>query len=166
MSERIIYGQAWIHGDKLLQDQTTFTTEGRCTDSTKVLIENIWDDLTSAGTYKCNEAKNYFYWEYTRTKLDDDYSTVTMKIECPRPKPGLFEKPYDPESVTGDYAKHWVERMKRASENGEKAYTIQKQEVLLRGTSYINQNGETVTIDDITIDNDDLGDITNLLSLF
>lgn len=166
MDERIIYGQAWIHGDKLLQDQIKFTVDGTCTESVVTLVENIWDDLSSAGTYKSNDAKNYFYWEYTRTKMDDDSSTVTVRIECPRPKPGLFEKPYDPESVSGDYAKHWVSRMKSASENGEKAYTIQKKEVLLRGTTYMTQNGELKTIEDITVENDDLGDITNLLNLF
>lgn len=167
METKIIKGQAWIVGDKLVQDQTMFTTTGAVSSNIVPLINNIWDDLMSAnGTFKCNSKKNFFYWEYKMTDSTDDTLEVDVIIECPRPKPGIFTEPYDPENGTSDWAKYWLGRLKTTYDNAKRAYTIQPQEVIFPGTEYVAPTGEIVTVEENTVVRDDLGDITNLLISF
>ena len=64
------------------------------------------------------------------------------------------------------HAKYWVGRMKVASENYEKAYAIQRKEVILKGTEYLNSEGSIVKVEDKVESNTNLGDIMNLLGLF
>lgn len=162
---KTILGQAWISGDSLVQDQILVTTNGM-SENTVVILQDIWSDLTSNnGTYKTND-KGYFYWEVNMTSMEDDDITVKVNIECPKPKPGLFQEPYDPESVDGKYAKYWVGKMKIAQENYNNEYAIQRKEVTLKGLNYLDQGGENITMPDVTFTNSDIGDITNLLSLF
>ena len=56
--------------------------------------------------------------------------------------------------------------MKTASENYEKAYAIQRKEVILKGTEYLNSEGSIVKVEDKVESNSNLGDIMNLLGLF
>lgn len=164
---KTIKGQAWIDGKSLVQEQIMIIPGRSAVTNTIVLVQDIWEDLTSAsGTYKSNEKKNYFYWEYKVTDSENDEVELDIKFECPRPKAGIFKEPYDPDSVEGDYAKYWVSKMKEASENYEKSYAIQRKEILLKGTEYMDTDGNYVTIDDSVESNTNLGDIMNLLNLF
>ena len=164
---KIIKGQAWIDGISLVQEQIKITAGVSAVTETVVLVEDIWEDLTSASGLYQQGKPGYFYWEYQMTSIDDDSTEVTIKYECPRPVYGLFKEPYDPESVEGDYAKYWVSKIKEASENYEKAYAIQRKEILLKGTEYFDPVHEDIkTVDDMTVMNTDLGDITNLLGMF
>ena len=171
MSEsKTIKGHAWIEGDSLVQEQTLIVP-GSLTGSTTgnvVLIADIWDDLmSSSGTYKFNSKKDYFFWEVEQTSIDDDSTTVIVRYDCPRPKEGLFEEPYDPESVSGEWAKYWVTKFKTASENYEYKAAIQKKEIVFPGTSYYDfSQDQMVTTEETRVKNTDLGDIENLLSLF
>jgi len=167
---KTIYGQAWINEDSLVQEQIMIIPGKSAVTNVVSLVSNIWDDLTSAsGTYHKGTKPGYFYWEYDMTDTENDEVTRKVQYECPRPKFDLFEEPYDPESVEGDYAKYWVERMKTASENYEKNYAIQRKEVLLKGTTYLGYVGEDIlptTIEDQVETNSNFGDIMNLLNLF
>ena len=166
MDSKIIKGQAWIQGDSLVQEQILIVPNSAATRNVVVLIDNIWEDLTSdEGTYKYN-GKNYFYWEYKMTDTEDDDSEITIKFECPRPKSGLFTEPYDPEKVNGKYSKYWVSKLEQATNNFEYKAAIQKKEIVFPGTSYVNQEGELVKVEETRICNNDLGDISNLLGFF
>ena len=163
---KVIKGQAWIDGNALNQEQIMVIPKRPAITNIISLIPDIWEDLTSAsGTYKSN-GNGYFYWEYQQTDSENDDIEVTIRFECPKPKPGLFKEPYDPDSVEGEYAKYWVRRMKVASENYEKAYAIQRKEVILKGTEYLNSEGSIVKVEDKVESNTNLGDIMNLLGLF
>jgi hypothetical protein len=163
---KLIKGQAWITPEgKLLQEQTLITSAGTSSNVVS-LIDNIWDDLTKEGTYKYNEKKTYFYWEYKMTSIEDDNTEVTVMIECPKPKEGLFEEPYDPSKVKGEYAKYWVGKLKTTAENYAARCTIQPREVVFPGTEYVNSLGEIVKVEKTSVSRDDLGDITNLLASF
>jgi len=166
---KTIKGQAWIEGEDLVQEQVMLIPGKAAITNVVAIISNIWDDLTSAsGTYHTGVKKaGYFYWEVTMTDSENDEVEITVPFECPRPKEGLFTAPYDPEAVEGDYAKYWVQRMKEASENYEKAYAIQRKEILLKGTEYFDTNIEGIKkVDDIVETNSNFGDITSLLGLF
>lgn len=163
---RIIKGQAFIIGDALVQEQILITPGNTSTSNTVELIKNIWEDLKTDGTYKSNKKKNYFFWEYKMTDTENENSEVTIKFECPQPKEGLFEEPYDPDTVEGDYAKYWVKKLKTSTENYEYKAAIQKKEIVFPGTRYVNQEGEVVEVKESRISNTDIGDITNLLGLF
>ena len=167
MADKIIKGQAWVSGDSLVQDQILLTENGKSSENTVVLIANIWDDLTKASgnEYKTNN-KGYFFWEVEMTSMENDDIIVKVNIECPKPKQGLFQEPYDPESVDSSYAKYWVGKMKTAQENYENEYAIQRKEVVFDGCTYLDQEGQEVELPDYTFNNSDIGDITNLLSLF
>lgn len=165
---KTVYGQAYIQNNSLVQETITFT-EGQsdCTNGINVIIADIWTDLMSAsGEYKYNESKTYFYWEYNMTSLDDDDVTVKVNYNCPQPKDGLLNPEMADDSVHGEWAKYWLAKIKEANENAENALAIQRKEVTFPGTSYIKQNGEVETINDYVFRNNDIGDITNLLSLF
>lgn len=166
---KTIKGQAWIEGEALVQEQVMLIPGKSAITNVVALIPNIWEDLTSnSGTYFTGVKKaGYFYWEVTMTDSENDEVEITTQFECPRPKDGLFTEPYDPDSVSGDYAKYWVAKMKEASENYEKAYAIQRKEILLKGTEYYDTSIEAIkSVDDIVETNSNLGDITSLLGLF
>lgn len=163
---KIIKGQAFIIENALVQEQILLTPGQASTTNIVELIKNIWDDLKTKGTYKSNKKKNYFYWEYEMTDTENEDSVIKVKMECPQPKEGLFEEPYDPETVEGDYAKYWVKKLKESTENYEYKAAIQKKEIVFPGTRYVNQEGEVVEVEGTKISNTDIGDITNLLGLF
>lgn len=163
---KIVKGQAWIIEDSLVQEQILITPGQVSTTNTVELIKNIWEDLKTEGTYKSNKKKNYFYWEYKMTDTENEDAEITVKYTCPEPKEGLFEEPYNPDEVSGDYAKYWVKRLKESTENYEYKAAIQKKEIVFPGTRYVNQEGEVVEVEGTKISNTDIGDITNLLGLF
>lgn len=163
---KLIKGQVWISGDSLLQDQILILPNGTSSTNTVPLINNIWEDLLSeGGQYKTNK-KGYFYWEAKMTDVENNDVEVTVMIECPRPKDGLFEEPYDPEKGKGEWAKYWLTKYKTTAENALEKMTIQKKEIVFPGTEYINQYGELVKVEEKRVTNDNLGDISNLLSMF
>ena len=122
MSENndIIKGQAWISGDKLLQDQIVFLNDIP-TENTVVLISNIWDNLFENGDnnyiVKSNK-KGYFYWEVPVTPIDNDnvgQLNEKMLIECPKPREDQFDRLNEVqieegEDVSGIWAKYWKKR--------------------------------------------------------
>lgn len=166
MSEsRIVKGQAWIQGDKLVQEQILITPGSVSSTNVVALIENIWEDLIGAGTYKTN-GRGYFYWEYKMTDTEDDNVEMVVKFECPKPKEGLFQEPYDPSKCSGEYSKYWVGRLKTAVDNFELKSTVQRKEVIFPGTTYVDSKGDVVELEDTKFSNNDLGDITNLLNIF
>lgn len=162
MDSKTIKGQAWIQKDSLVQEQLIVVPGSAVVRNVVTLIDNIWDDLKGEGTYKFN-GKKYFYWIYKMTDTEDDDVEIDVYFECPEPKPGLFSKPYDPEKVTGDYAKYWVNILKNAEDNYEYKAAIQKKEIVFPGTAYVNQNGELVKVEETKVSNTDIGDISNLL---
>lgn len=164
---KLIKGQAWISGNSLVQDQIMVVPGVDSFSNTICLIQDIWADLTSSsGQYKTNQKKDYFYWEIKQTTLDNPDVEITVNFECPRPKEGLFEPPYDPDEVQGDYAKYWVNKLKLAEENASKA-TIQKKEIIFPETEYLSfTDGEFKHIEEKEVRNDDLGPIDNLLNLY
>lgn len=167
MSEtKTIKGDVWIQGNSLVQEQILVVAGKDSYSNVVTLIEDIWQDLLSdSGTFKSN-GKNYFYWEYYMTDTENDDTEVKINYECPRPKEGLFEKPYDPDEYDSEYAKYWVGKLKTAEENYENCAAIQKKEIVFPGTRYIDQNGEFIEVKETKISNTDLGEITNLLNLF
>ena len=166
MSEsRIVKGQAWIQGDKLVQEQILITPGSVSSTNVVALIENIWEDLIGTGTYKTN-GRGYFYWEYKITDTEDDNVEMVVKFECPKPKEGLFQEPYDPSKCSGEYSKYWVGRLKTAVDNFELKSTVQRKEVIFPGTTYVDSKGDVVELEDTKFSNNDLGDITNLLNIF
>lgn len=177
---KTINGQAWILNtvlnkgteeetvkSSLVQDQILVVAGVGSFSNTVVLIDDIWEDLTSAsGQYQTN-GNGYFYWEYQQTTIDDDDVEVTVKLECPKPKEGLFTAPYDPDSVEGEYAKYWVAKIKLATDNYEYKMAIQKKEIIFPGSKYRDEvTGDLITEEEIRVQNTDLGDIENLLNLY
>lgn len=162
---KTIKGDVWIQGASLVQEQILVVPGKDSYTNTIILIDDIWKDLSGEGTYKTN-GKGYFYWEYKMTDTENDDVEVTLKFECPRPKEGLFKEPYNPDDVTGDYAKYWVGKLKTAQNNFENKAAIQKKEIVFPGSNYVNQNGEFIQVEETKVSNTDLGDITNLLNLF
>ena len=167
---KTIYGQAWVQGDSLLQEQLTVSAGMPIIENTVTLIDNIWDNLTtepgaSEYGYKTN-GKKYFYWEVKMTDIGDDSITHNVCIECPKPKSGLFEEPYDVDKVEGAYAKFWVNQFRIADENNKASFAIQKKSVTFPKSSYYSQKEEIIEVPEIKVENNDIGDITNLLGLF
>ena len=169
---KTIYGQAWVQGDSLVQEQLLVSSDPKIpvTENVISLIDNIWDNLTtdkesSTYGYKTN-GKKYFYWEVDMTDVGDDTLIHKVKIECPKPKPGLFEEPYDPDKVSGDYAIYWVGKLKTADENNKASFAVQQKSVTFPSMTYYNHKEENVELPEIKVENNDLGDITNLLGLF
>jgi hypothetical protein len=189
MEEKIIYGQPYIKGDSLVQDQTKITSRGKVIDiPAAVIIEDIWDNLKNnnpytyndtSATYKTNNKKDYFYWEVKQTSIESDDIEVTINFECPKPKDGLFDDLWenkiepDDNSVLskGDYAAYWYKKIYTSRVNYQNEMTVQKKEVTFEPvtmTDYSKDNFGEVreVLPRYTIKNDDLGDISNLLSLF
>ena len=165
MSEsKTIKGQPYILGNILYQEQILVSPGVVSTSQTIALIEDIWTDLIDGpGTFKTN-GKGYFYWEVQMTDPENDDAEVTIKFECPKPGPLEFPKLKDSETEYGIY---WADKLKTATENYEYHSTIQKKEIVFPGTQYVDPNtGELVEVAETRIDNTDIGDITNLISLF
>jgi hypothetical protein len=165
---KLIKGQAWISGNSLVQDQIMVVPGVDSFSNTICLIQDIWADLTSSsGQYKTNSKGDYFYWEVKQTTVDNPDVEITVNFECPRPKEGLFEPPYDPDSVQGDYAKYWVSKFKATEENFNDKATIQKKEVIFPETEYMSfTDGEFKHVEEKEVKNNDLGPIDNLLNMY
>lgn len=148
----VIKGQAWIQDDKVYQENTIMTS----TDSwnkTEVIVEDIWEDLLSAaGTYKKADGRAYYYWEYKQAvvggylNFNGQPEEVTVRLECPKPKPGLFDQYFkdgskfkspkdwgDDETIdntlTSDWARYWAKQLRDADLAYFKTGTIQKKSV-------------------------------------
>lgn len=139
---KTIYGQAWISGKSLVQDQTMVISGVDSVTSTVTLIDDIWETLKKSGIpwkgdesansaeskayYFDNKKKSYFFFAYKMTSLDDDDRVITIKLDCPRPFEGMFDEmmdtlpglydEYDEEKVEGEYSKYWVSKLKTAAE--------------------------------------------------
>ena len=170
-------GQAWISNDKLLQDQI-IEINGVLTESTVVLISDIWENLFNNGgqgyDVKSNK-KGYFYWEVEVTPVENDnvgQLNEKMFIECPKPREDQFEKlskvkVEEGEDVSDNWAKYWKKRFDTTLENAEKKMTIQRKEVVFGGSNYIDPDGNLKTIEEQHIQVDhELGSIANLLMMF
>jgi hypothetical protein len=97
----------------------------------------------------------------------DEGEDLTIKFEAPRPKPGLFPEPYDPSNYSEPYAHYWVGKLKESVENYENKIAIQKKEVIFPTHSVVNfKTGEPETVEEIVVKNNDISDLSNLLSLF
>ena len=170
MATKTIKGQAWIFGDKLVQDQIIIGDDGKTVQGNAVLIEDIWEDLKkkTGQKYKSNKKKTYFYWEYDTTDPENDDLTMKIMIECPRPKEGMYTPPYKDINTgsMGDWEKHWVEKYKKAEINSEKAYVVQETKVTLPGSTYIDQKGNKVELPETKINRGFDSDLANLLSIF
>ena len=168
MEYKEIKGQAWIADDKLMQDVILILPNGQTSSNTIALIPDIWEDLRSSSSTAKTNGKGYWYWEYKMTDSTNDDVELTVKIECPRPKEGMFLPPYDLDSVNSDWEKYWVGKYKEAYDNAAESMTIQPKNIILPGTSYVDYSngGQTKTIEEIKTPNLDTGDITNLLGLF
>ena len=161
MNTKIIKGQAWISGNSLLQDQTLVGPNGVTSSNTVALIENIWDELLSP-TSTCKRDQNYIYWEVTVTSIDDEH--ITVRVECPRPKDGIFTPPYDPSTGKSEWSRYWLGKLKEVSDRAQETCTIQPKEYLLADSEYIEPGtGIVKKVEKKTIVNSDLGDVTNLL---
>ena len=173
----VIKGQAWISGNKLLQDQI-IDINGVLTENTVVLIPDIWENLFKGGgngfDVKSNK-KGYFYWEVEVTPVDNDNIGLLnekMFIECPSPREDQFDKlnevqVSEGEDVSENWAKYWKKRFDTTMENAEKKMTIQRKEVVFPGSSYIDPNGELKEIEEQHVQVDhELGSIANLLMMF
>lgn len=170
-------GQAWIYDNsQVIQDQTLITTNGT-SENTVVLVEDIWEDLLSGtGKWKVSDNnKKYFYWEYKQTDTasqlaDGSYSEVTIKLECPKPKPGLIEALFidkntgypvspkdwadeDIEKLGSDWAKYWATEIKLADYNYNKVGSLQKKEVSFVTKERISYDKDTqgVVISETTV---------------
>lgn len=166
---KTIYGQCWIQDNtSLVQDQILILPNGQMCENVVCLIENIWEDLMSnPGKWKCNDKKNYFYWPVTMTDVADDDLQHIVFFECPRPDLTIFPNPEQSQKeAESDWSKYWLDKMVTARENYEQAYAIQKKEVILKGTAWIDQTGNQQVIEDTKFHNPSLGDIENLLSIF
>lgn len=108
MSKFIVKGQPWISPavkdefvpnkgnaadlvrnfkDRVLQDWIIFEDGKDCSTETKVIIEDIWENLLQApskNTYDWNK-KSYFYWTIPVTdSTSPTGSTIEFKLECPK----------------------------------------------------------------------------------
>lgn len=168
MSDSVtIKGQAWIYDNsQVLQDQTLITANGT-SENTVILVDDIWEDLTTvSGKWKqANGSKGYFYWEYKQTDTasqlaDGSYSEVTIKLECPRPKPGFIESffldengfPTNPRDwsdddikskLDSDWAIYWANQLRDADYNYNKVGSLQKKEVTFISKETISFDKDT-----------------------
>lgn len=147
-------GQAWIYENKQVLQDLTLITPGHSSNATEVLVEDIWEDLLKTSGSKWKEAngrKGYFYWEYKQTDTDSQladgsYSEVTIRLECPRPTPGLIESKFKDDegnlvapkdwsdedinsALDSDWAKYWAKQLRDADINYSKYGSLQQKEV-------------------------------------
>ena len=170
MATRTCYGQAFIQGDKLVQETVTFTDTGNVYNGINVIIEDIWEDLLADSHQYKLSGKKYFYWEYTQT--NDEDVDITIKFEAPVPKPRLFDptgllKEIDPSSYQGEYPKYWIEKINESRKNYENKIAIQKKEIIFAENKTVNfDDGSIVDNPGYTVVNNDLGYIESLISIF
>lgn len=158
-----IYGQAYLSGDSLVQDQILLTDTTQ-SENTVILIPDIWEDLKNpSGKWK-SEKDTYFYWETEMTDTEDTERKVKVKVSCPKPNPSVFDCVFEASEGDSQWTTYWKSKMK-AAENSiyNSTNAIQPKEIILPGTKYINQNGETVEVMETKVTRDNLGDIQNLL---
>lgn len=197
-----IKGQPWIYDNsQVLQDQTLITPNATA-DNTVVLIDDIWDDLLSNnGLWKQGNKPGYFYWEFKQTDsdtsllIDGNYTEVDIRLDCPKPKPGLLDKFFpagtspkdwgDDDTINSvfesDWARHWAKEFRDADANYSKTGCLQKKEVSFITKEKINYDlssetaGEVIEETTITevncsdfggLPNDNDNLITNLLGVF
>ena len=171
MANNIIYGQAWfINSDdkkKLVQD-LILILNGNEGHNTVVLVEDVMKDLKDPnGKCKSNQKKNYFYYEYTRTNLDGE--NMTVQIEAPHPEFNDFGSypPYDLSQAKSDWAKYWMAKLQTTYNNFNEISSIQPKEIIFHGSEYVDPaTGEVVKVEETRVVNNDLGDITSLLSMY
>lgn len=175
--KKILYGDCSIlitdnkGTESLVQNQTIVSTVNGKTiinDETKIIIEDIWADLLEgSGTYKTNDKKNWFYWEFDKTTIDNDDIVIKEKFECPKPKEKYYDQLVNGE-FSGDYADYWKTKIETARKNYEKEAVILKQEIIMPGTEYNLANGDHVKVEDVTVKRNDIGgmygELGNLLS--
>lgn len=175
---RIVYGQAFVSGDSLVQDQLLMVQMPNGSASTSenhvVLIPNIWEDLKKAtGTYIVKQVKDEFwYWDDEKLVMTDmeTEKPTKIKVQIPRPSLDIFRDPktnaLDLEEKDGDsdWVKFWKERLsKHVNSPYNSINAISPVEVTFPESSYLDQNGNVVKKDAITFRRDDLSDLDNLL---
>lgn len=158
-----IYGPAFISENSLVQDQILLTDKGQ-SENTVLIIPDIWKDLMNpSGKWKAGK-NGYFYWEVEMTDTEDATKKVKVKVSCPKPEPSLFKFNFEESESDSGWTAYWKGKMKSVENsvyNSKNA--IQPTEVTLPGTKYVDQNGNTVTLEEKKIIRDNLGDIQNLL---
>lgn len=162
MASKIIKGQVWISGNSLLQDQTLVAPGGITSNNTVALIKDIWEDLLSANS-QVKRDRNFWYYEASMHNLEDE--EITVRVEVPRPKDGLLDQyDGDPGKAKSDWARYWIEKFNAMAQRYQEAYTIQPKEIVLRGTEYVEPGtGEIKKVEEKRVENNELGDVTNLL---
>lgn len=159
-----IYGQAFISDNALVQDQILMTDKTQ-SENTVVIVPDIWEDLKNPTTGKWKTGKSgYFYWEVEMTDTEDTERKVKVKISCPKPDPSLFDYNFEVSDSDSDWTKYWKTKMKAVEDSPYNSVNgIQPKEITLPGTKYIDQNGDTIEVEETKITRDNLGDIQNLL---
>lgn len=153
---KTIYGQPWMIGDDIVQEQISFLNDGTSSTSVVKVVDNVWNDLLKGTNIKTN-GKGFFYWDITVTSLEGE--NITIKFECPKPKDGMWD---DLAAGTTEWAKYWDTKY---AEVKSRNYKIQRDEWTLPGTKRINfTTGKQETTEDVTYQNPDLGDLQNLLN--
>lgn len=171
----------------LIQEKITMKAGKDCGTTTVTLIDNIWDNVFLGGTLPVKtNGKGYFYWEYKMTDTaSDSNDLITIKYECPKPtyeiarlyvgkptKSGADIKnpatpfTWDITKAKTEYAKYWTNKFIEAENNYNYHAAIQKKEITFAGSICIDKNGNINKVESKTLVNNDLGDITNLLSMF
>lgn len=163
-----IYGQAFITDDALVQDMIFLIDLGggkvQKSENTVEIVSDIWEDLKSTTGEAKTDGKGFWYWEVTQTNMQETDKTVTVKYPCPKPTPSTFDNDLEIKTGDSDWTKYWKEKMTTALNSPyNSTNALQQKEVTLKGTKYIDQNGDLVVIDDVQYTRTDLGDIQNLL---
>lgn len=167
IQSRTVKGQPWISGDSLVQDQillvTTDGREVRQAEGLCVLIENIWDDLTSTtGTWK--KKKKQFFWEVEVSDTAGDSgsdATVKVLVECPKPGPELFKFDFEPAEGDSEWTIAWKEKFKTTEAsiyNSKNA--VYRKEIILPGTKYIKFGNVLTSEQDVAVE-DENGNFTS-----
>ena len=160
---KTIYGQAYISGDSLVQDVIFFVNTTQ-SESTVEVIKDIWEDLKSTSGKALTDGKGYWYWEVEMTDTEDTDWKVKVKVDCPKPDASFFDYDFEISSSDSDWSKFWKTKMKAVQDNLYNSTNgLQSKEINLPGTKYIDQNGDTVELEEIKYTREDLGDIQNLL---
>lgn len=175
---RIVYGQAFVSGNSLVQEQLLMIQmpNGSATTSENhvVLIPNIWEDLKkSTETYNVKQVKDEFwYWDDDKLVMTDmeTEKSVKVKVQIPRPSLDIFRDPetnaldLKAKDEDSDWVKFWKERLsKHVNSLYNSINAISPVEVTFPESSYLDQNGNVVKKDAITFHRDDLSDLDNLL---
>ena len=103
---------------------------------------------------------------------NDEDELITIKFECPNPKPGLFDstglvEELNPDDYAGEYPKYWAQKINEAKQNYEDKMAIQKKEIVFAENTTVNyEDGSIVVNEKYSVKNNDLGFIEKLLSIF